>query len=78
MLSECLAHAVALYDGEDAGITRWSTPKFRHYKSAAMAQTAFCRANAEAVLRYLEASRAPSKDVYAMRAIVEKLQALGR
>jgi len=76
MLAECMEHAVALSDGEDAGVSKWSTPKFRHYKSAAIAQTAYCRANAEAYLKFLETTRAPSRDLYAMKSIVEKLQKL--
>jgi hypothetical protein len=78
MLSQCLQHAVTLSDGEDAGIVKWSVPMFVHYKSAAIAQTAYCQEYAKALLKFFEATRAPSGDLYAMRSVVEKLQRIGR
>lgn len=73
MMSECLSHAVSLADGEEAGVTKWSTPKFRLYKSPALAQTAYCRAIAEANLKYLEKTRAHPADIFAMRSLVDVL-----
>lgn len=78
MLSECLLHAVALSDGEDAGIVKWSSPIFRYYKSAASAQTAYCQQSAKATLKFFENSRVPSRDVDTMKSVVEKLQTIGR